>query len=91
MAKPSWIRAEDGDWYRASEVVAVKTPPHHEGGYMVTAETRRHDNVEITGKLDGAERAGRVRDDLVALLATIGGGSLVRYEDGRFVTVRPED
>ncbi|MDD7966766.1 hypothetical protein [Actinomycetospora lemnae] len=85
MAKPSWIRAEDGDWYRASEVVAVKTMPHNpDGGFMVTVETHRHDNIDVTGRLDQVEDASRCRDALVRLLATAEKGVTITYASGGF-------
>jgi hypothetical protein len=86
MATLSWIRADDGDWYRATEVVAVKTLPHPAGGYMVTIETNRHDNIDVTGHLDHAEIAHEGRDALVRLLAGIEDGTVLTYSDGRFAT-----
>jgi hypothetical protein len=86
MATVSWIRAEDGDWYRATEVVAVKTLPHPEGGHMVTIETHRHDNIDVTGPLEHADSAHRGRDALVRLLAGIEDGTVLTYSDGRFDT-----
>jgi hypothetical protein len=89
--KPSWIRAEDGDWYRTSEVVAVKTQPHHDGGFTVAVETHRHDNIEIAGRLEDVEHAAASRDDLVRLLATVGSGRLVRFADGAFLSEKAAD
>lgn len=84
MAKPTWIRAEDGDWYRATEVVAVKTLPYAHGGYMVTIETHRHDNIDVTGRLDPMETAGRCRDALARLLVQVDEGSVITYRDAGF-------
>ena len=87
MAKPSWIRTEDGDWYRASEVVAVKTLPHHpDGGFMVTVETHRHDNIDVTGRLDEADDAAACRDELARLLSRAEEGVVITYEAGGFAT-----
>ena len=86
MAKPSWIRAADGDWYRTSEVVAVKTLPHPNGGFMVTIETHRHDNIDVTGRLDDAEDAGRCRDALARLLSQVEEGTVITYVSGGFGT-----
>jgi hypothetical protein len=87
MAKPSWIRAGDGDWYRASEVVAVKTLPHNpDGGFMVTVETHRHDNIDVTGRLDDAGDAGQCRDALARLLAQDREGIVITYSAGGFST-----
>ncbi len=86
MAKPSWIRAADGDWYRTSEVVAVKTLPHPHGGFMVTIETHRHDNIDVTGHLDDAEDAGRCRDALPRLLSQVEKGTVITYVSGGFGT-----
>jgi hypothetical protein len=87
MAKPSWIRAGDGDWYRASEVVAVKTLPHNpDGGFMVTVETHRHDNIDVTGRLDDAGDAGQCRDALARLLAQDEEGIVITYNRGGFDT-----
>ena len=84
MAKPTFIRAADGDWYKASEVVAVKTLPHPDGGHMVTVETRRHDNVGVTGHLEHADAACRCRDALARLLAQAAEGTVITYVDGGF-------
>ncbi|PVZ03921.1 hypothetical protein [Actinomycetospora cinnamomea] len=87
MAKPSWIRAADGDWYRASEVVAVKTMPHNpEGGFMVTVETHRHDNIDVTGRITDADAAASCRDALAHLLAQADEGTVITYGEGRFAT-----
>jgi len=86
MAKRSWIRAADGDWYRTSEVVAVKTLPHPTGGSMVTIETHRHDNIDVTGRLDDAEDTGRCRDALGRLLSQAEEGTVLTYEAGGFGT-----
>ena len=86
MAKPSWIRAEDGDWYRVSEVVAVKTLPHPSGGFMVTVETHRHDNIDVTGRLDDVDDACRCRDALAHLLSQADEGTVITYEPGGFRT-----
>jgi hypothetical protein len=86
MAKPSWIRAGDGDWYRTSEVVAVKTLPHPNGGFMVTIETHRHDNIDVTGRLDDADDAGRCRDALPRLLSQVEEGAVITYVSGGFGT-----
>jgi len=84
MAKPSWIRAEDGDLYRASEVVAVKTTPHPHGGVMVAIETQRHDNIDVSGHLDDADAAGKGRDALAHLLSHVEKGTVIAYARGRF-------
>ncbi|MDD7940874.1 hypothetical protein PHK61_20840 [Actinomycetospora lutea] len=84
MAKPSWIRAEDGDWYRVSEVVAVKTLPHPSGGFMVTVETHRHDNIDVTGRLDHVEDASRCRDAVAGLLSRAEEGAVITYSTGGF-------
>ena len=82
-----WIRAEDGDWYRASEVVAVKTLPNPEGGYMVAVETHRHDNVGITGGIEHPDAAYHCRDALARLLAKAEDGTVIAYtDDGGFST-----
>jgi hypothetical protein len=87
MAKPSWIRAADGDWYRASEVVAVKTSPHNpDGGFMVTVETHRHDNIDVTGRLDEATDAASCRDELARLLARAAEGIVITYDAGGFAS-----
>lgn len=86
MATPSWIRADDGDWYRTSEVVAVKTLPHPEGGFMVTVETHRHDNLDVTGALEHLDAASGCRDALARLLATVDEGTVITYEPGGFGT-----
>lgn len=86
MATPSWIRAEDGDWYRASEVVAVKTLPHPEGGFMVTVETHRHDNVDVTGHLPNSADARTCRDALARLLLKVDEGSVISYVTDGFTT-----
>ena len=84
MAKPSWIRAGDGDWYRVSEVVAVKTLPHADGGFMVTVETHRHDNVDVTGRLDHQDEASRCRDAVAGLLSKAEEGTVITYAAGMF-------
>jgi hypothetical protein len=84
MAKPSWIRAADGDWYRVSEVVAVKTLPHADGGFMVTVETHRHDNIDVTGRLDDVEGASRCRDAVAGLLSKAEDGTVITYATGGF-------
>ncbi|MEJ2862363.1 hypothetical protein [Actinomycetospora flava] len=84
MAKPSWIRAEDGDWYRVSEVVAVKTLPHPDGGYMVTVETHRHDNIDVTGRLDHREDASRNRDAVAGLLSKAEEGAVITFSSAGF-------
>ncbi|WP_133829391.1 hypothetical protein [Actinomycetospora succinea] len=84
MAKPSWIRAEDGDWYRVSEVVAVKTLPHPDGGFMVTVETHRHDNIDVTGRLDHVEDASRSRDSVAGLLSKVEEGAVITFSSGAF-------
>lgn len=87
MGKPSWIRAEDGDWYRASEVVAVKALPHNPaGGFMVTVETHRHDNIDVSGRLEDLDEASQCRDALARLLARADEGTVIHYEAGGFVT-----
>jgi hypothetical protein len=87
MAKLSWIRAEDGDWYRASEVVAVKTLPHNpDGGFEVTVETHRHDNISVTGRLGDVEDASQCRDALARLLAQAEEGIVISYTPGGFDT-----
>jgi hypothetical protein len=86
MTKPSWIRAADGDWYRTAEVVAVKTLPHPNGGSMVTIETQRHDNIDVTGHLDDAADAARCRDALARLLSQAEEGAVVTYASGGFDT-----
>jgi hypothetical protein len=84
MAREVWIRAADGDWYRTSEVVAVKTTPHAAGGFTVTVETRRHDNIDVTGHLEHPDQACRCRDDLAKVLATAGDGSVIAYHSDGF-------
>lgn len=84
MTKPSWIRAEDGDWYRVSEVVAVKTLPHPDGGFMVTVETHRHDNIDVTGRLDHVEDASGARDAVAGLLSTAEEGAVITFSGGEF-------
>jgi hypothetical protein len=84
MAKPSWIRAEDGDWYRVSEVVAVKTLPHPDGGFMVTVETHRHDNIDVTGRLDDVEGASQCRDAAAGLLSKVEEGTVITFSTGGF-------
>jgi hypothetical protein len=86
MAKPSWIRAEDGDLYRASEIVAIKTVPHPEGGFAVTLETHRHDNIDVTTHLEDVDAAGRCRDALAHLLAHVEKGEVISYSTGGFRT-----
>ena len=86
MSRPTWIRAEDGDWYRASETVAVKTLPHPDGGFMVTIETHRHDNVDVTGRLEHADAARRCRDALARLLAQAEEGAVITYAGDGFET-----
>jgi len=87
MAKPSWIRTVDGDWYRATEVVAVKTLPHNpDGGFMVTVETDRHDNIDVTGRLAEADDACRCRDALARLLSQAEEGTVITYATGGFTT-----
>ena len=92
MAKPSWIRAADGDWYRASEVVAVKTLPHNpDGGFMVTVETHRHDNIDVTGRVDHENDASQRRDALARLLSTAEKGTIISYVSGGFTTEEIDD
>lgn len=87
MTKPIWIRAEDGDWYRASEVTAVKTLPRNpDGGFMVTVETHRHDNVDVTGRLENEDDARQCRDALAGLLGRVEGGTVIAYGTGGFTT-----
>ena len=61
------------------EVVAVKTLPHPDGGFMVTVETHRHDNIPVTGHLKDVEYAGRTRDALGHLLVRADEGTVIRY------------
>ncbi len=84
MARPTWIRAENGDWYRASEAVALKTLPHPAGGFMVSVETHRHDNVDVTGRLEHADAASRCRDDLARLLARADEGTVITFSGAGF-------
>ena len=84
MPQPTWIRAEDGDWYRVSEVVAVKTLPHPDGGYMVTVETHRHDNIDVTGRLDHRDDASRNRDAVAGLLSKAEEGAVITFSSAGF-------